>query len=742
MQTTTIVEEVVTQTVTDESGNVISGPVVIDTNTTQSTSQYTSTSEPQSKATSSVSISTTMSSDTYTTEREVSEVVVSTTTEEVSVDGTTEVASSEGSVSSANQNNSSVIISNPNISTFDESSASYADETSDSDYDENITSETIVVNDLLSSSDETTGGTASTDISDIVGDYTIEIRKNQTVVIDDILSSKDITGARLSSATVLDERIAAIGGAGGSYATGYNITASEERRTKFFANVNGNFSIFNLEVYGEEETQTAVPMVVSNENFTLALKNDGTVWGWGLVGDNQLANLKVSGDVQNTPYQIQIKENGVLSNLTDIKQIAVGSGHALAVTNEGRVYAWGLNRNGQLATGYKYNGTNPEYVLTSAGTPLENIKYAAAGNYSSYAITESGEVYAWGFNYYGQLGLGVSGGEEDVSGGYTSDVLYATKIESDADGAAFDGIIKISASNSHMLALKYDGTLYASGSNKDGLLYSSSSDSVISSPKKYTSLSLDGTIVDIAVGGGTSSTGSFGEEGTQEIRFHSLILTNSRSVYAWGSNAENTLGIDNAYEDLTTPTQITGLQKIVSISASRYNSAAVSMSGNVYAWGRNDEGESGSTSVTGTTTSSPVLVMAGESSDTEDYLTSVLSVAIGANHMSALREDGTVYSWGSVMLGQLGNGENGEAIGSHNLPVRTGDDESNSLSMEYVITVYSETGDVIAIYEDNDSIPDVITITDSQNVKIKISEIKKYYKTGFNLIKSDEKLDI
>lgn len=116
----------------------------------------------------------------------------------------------------------------------------------------------------------------------------------------------------MSSATVLDERIAAIGGAGGSYATGYNITASEEGRTKFFANVNGNFSIFNLEVYGEEETQTAVPMVVSNENFTLALKNDGTVWGWGLVGDNQLANLKVSGDVQNTPYQIQIKENGVL----------------------------------------------------------------------------------------------------------------------------------------------------------------------------------------------------------------------------------------------------------------------------------------------------------------------------------------------------------------------------------------------------------------------------------------------
>lgn len=93
-------------------------------------------------------------------------------------------------------------------------------------------------------------------------------------------------------ATVLQE---------GSYASGVTITGVQEGRTRITAQIGGKFRIFNLEVYGSRNNvvlPTAVPMVVANGSFTLALKSDGTVWGWGLAGDHQLGNLKVTGDAQ------------------------------------------------------------------------------------------------------------------------------------------------------------------------------------------------------------------------------------------------------------------------------------------------------------------------------------------------------------------------------------------------------------------------------------------------------------
>ncbi|MCI5604802.1 MAG: hypothetical protein MR413_04020, partial [Clostridia bacterium] len=593
--------------------------------------------------------------------------------------------------------------------------------------------------------DPGTTPTEGTAVSQIEGLNTIEIRIGDTRNFETILSEKlGTTGVSFSGYSVVDNRLASISGSG-SYAEGYELKGIAEGRTKITANVNGKYRIFNLEVYGNTDgvEAKAVPMVVSNGSYSMALKSDGTLWGWGLIGDSQLGNLKVSGDAQNTPYRMEIKENGKLLPLENIKHIAVGDAHALAVTNDGHVYSWGLNRNAQLGNGFKYTGTNPSYVLTAPETPLTNIKYVAAGNFSSYAITEDGVVYSWGLNLYGQLGNGVSGGDKEPDDSLSTDVKYATKIEQDADGNPFDNIIKVSASGSHALALKNNGDLYAWGSNKSGLLIETMTEETITRPTLYKP-NLDGVVIDIAAGGGTNSSGTSGEEGAQELRFHSLVLTSGKNVWTWGYNKENTLGmvIDNENANVTTPTQLTKLPKVISVSASRYNSAAVTENGNVYAWGRNDEGASGNTSVTGTSTREPVLVMAGATGDGENgNLDSVVAVAIGANHMNALRTDGTVYSWGSGMFGQLGDKKNGADVMS-TLPVRTGDEESNSLVMEYVIVISNENGEITGEYIGSESIPDVVTITDSQHIKIEIDSIKKYYRTGFNLIKSDKKLDI
>ena len=95
----------------------------------------------------------------------------------------------------------------------------------------------------------------------------------------------------------------------------------------------------------------------------------------------------------------------------------------------------------------------------------------------------------------------------------------------------------------------------------------------------------------------------------------------------------------------------------------RYNSSAITSDGKVYAWGRNDEGQIGNVNVA-LRTNEPMNVMAGatNSEDEESSLENIVAIAIGANHMTALRLDGKVYSWGADMFGQLGDGRNGYCL--------------------------------------------------------------------------------
>ena len=83
---------------------------------------------------------------------------------------------------------------------------------------------------------------------------------------------------------------------------------------------------------------------------------------------------------------------------------------------------------------------------------MDNIKAIAAGYNTSYAITNDGEVYTWGYNGKGQMGFGD-----------TSSRTKATK-------TTLAGIKQISAGEHYTIALAEDGTVYVSGRNTEGLL--------------------------------------------------------------------------------------------------------------------------------------------------------------------------------------------------------------------------------------------------------------------------------
>lgn len=135
-----------------------------------------------------------------------------------------------------------------------------------------------------------------------------------------------------------------------------------------------------------------MPKVVSGQNFTIALKADGTVWSWGYNANGQLG----LGDTSNRykPTKIDIE------NVIDI---ATGDGHTLLLTKDGKVYSCGTNSYSQL--GRSGNTTKPEEV-----PGLENISQIAASTYNSMALTKDGKLYTWGYNGNGQLGNGTTSG--------------------------------------------------------------------------------------------------------------------------------------------------------------------------------------------------------------------------------------------------------------------------------------------------------------------------------------------
>lgn len=138
---------------------------------------------------------------------------------------------------------------------------------------------------------------------------------------------------------------------------------------------------------------TNVIDVDAGDAHSLALKADGTVWVWGRNNWGQLGNgtqspLMTAGST--VPVQVP--------GLVGIVEIAAGAFHNLALASDGTVWAWGDNRQGQLATATSLS-TIPVQVLGLTG-----VVEIAAGSAHSLARRDDGTVWGWGLNWFGQLG--------------------------------------------------------------------------------------------------------------------------------------------------------------------------------------------------------------------------------------------------------------------------------------------------------------------------------------------------
>jgi alpha-tubulin suppressor-like RCC1 family protein len=116
------------------------------------------------------------------------------------------------------------------------------------------------------------------------------------------------------------------------------------------------------------------------------------VWAWGARYNGQ-TGTGVSSTPQTSPIQVQ--------GLPAIKAVAAGGYHSLALDENGVVHAWGQNSSGQLGLGAASS--------THQGTPvqvpgLSNIKAIAAGELHSIAMDAAGAIWVWGSNSVSQMG--------------------------------------------------------------------------------------------------------------------------------------------------------------------------------------------------------------------------------------------------------------------------------------------------------------------------------------------------
>lgn len=252
---------------------------------------------------------------------------------------------------------------------------------------------------------------------------------------------------------------------------------------------------------------TNVLAVASGNISSHALKDDGTVWGWG--GDNfgQLGdgNANLTGCFcELTPVQAV--------GLSGITAIAAGSFHVLALKNDSTVWTWGSNSNGQLG----YVGGSSSATPTQIS--INNVIAIAAGQNFSYALKSDGSVWAWGDNSWGQLG---------ISGGITPTQVVG-----------INNVIAIGNSFNHAIALRSDSTVWTWGANYSGQL---GQGNTTNSPTPAQVPGLTG----VAAIGGTM--GNF-----------CIAIKADGTVWSWGDNTWGSVGNGSTTNALS-PVPVQGL---------------------------------------------------------------------------------------------------------------------------------------------------------------------------------------
>ncbi len=196
--------------------------------------------------------------------------------------------------------------------------------------------------------------------------------------------------------------------------------------------------------------------IAAGPKHSVVLKNDGTVWTWGdytygQLGDGRFAETLPEKDRNGSLFshteKLMMRGSPVqVIGIANVTSIAAGGNHTIALRSDGTVWTWGANSVGQLG-----NGTYAHSPLPVQVKGLDNVKGIAGGLTYTIALKNDGSVWMWGSNVP-----------------YEKDMKE--KINTPIQVRGLSEILAISAGHNHSLAYKRDGTIWAWGYNAAGQL--------------------------------------------------------------------------------------------------------------------------------------------------------------------------------------------------------------------------------------------------------------------------------
>jgi alpha-tubulin suppressor-like RCC1 family protein len=350
------------------------------------------------------------------------------------------------------------------------------------------------------------------------------------------------------------------------------------------------------------------PKISAGRSYTMALKGDGTLWAWGINYAGQLGD----GTTINRHSPVKI---GSATNWIDV---AAGSGHTMALKADGTLWAWGGNFSGQLGDGT----TIDRYSPVKIGVATNWIAVSAGGSVTI-ALKSDGTLWQWGtrrdcteseceptFQSYFPVQVGAENNWTTAAAGYG--VLAALK----SDGTLWGWGFMDSCNYDHFGAR--NPVQIGTATNWAG---------VIAGGESFLLQKSDGTLW----GWGDNSFGHFGD-GTYGECFNLPQI----SIFRY------------------TPLQIGSASNWGMVATTQLHALALKTDGTLWASGWNDQGQLGD----GTTINRYTHVKIG-------IATNWVSVTVGnyhgtrgdlGGHSVALKQDGTLWGWGSNGDGQVGDG--------------------------------------------------------------------------------------
>lgn len=347
----------------------------------------------------------------------------------------------------------------------------------------------------------------------------------------------------------------------------------------------------------------SLPSVSTGEAHSCAVTPAGGVKCWGRNSYGALGN----GTTTSSAVPVDVLGLGA-----GVSAVSAGRELTCALTSAGAVKCWGENRFGGLG-----NGTTKDSAVPVDVVGLDSgVVAVSTGSYHACALTSAGAVKCWG---WGQLGNGL----------YTGSAVPV-----DVLGLG-SGAVGIAAGDQQSCAVAAGGAVKCWGYNGYGQLG-------------------DGTTNPSAVPVDVTGLGSGGASVTAGIS-HSCALTTAGAVRCWGQNLHGAAGgttansgvgcTDDPYE-CTVPVEVLG-SGMSAVSASTYNSCALTATGTAKCWGNNWDGQLGAGSAV-TQSRVPLDVASGRDR--------WVQISVGGYHSCAVTTAGAVKCWGNNSVGQLGNG--------------------------------------------------------------------------------------